>query len=426
MVTLQDLPLTPSLLRRLTTHPTHVISAEDFRSSPPPPPMLTVHSFLSRHPRQVADHIASHRPRGRKRRRLPDLSEWTERICALRARIANELLCVMKAEECGLSNARDEPRGVSENLAPSTVIIPSAVTGEDFVSRFHPTVAVSSGGSSLDDLIIRSIGPPLPLLPGDSAPVGLPPGTVLELCGQSSTGKTQLVLSFAAHAVSSSVDGWSVFIIRSPDGMEGFIKRLGRMVRGAAASGGAGGTDENSSMLMDRLSKISIHSVSTAHEILPMIYDVWRRRTDDVVQKRLLLFDGLHVLLTPPLLSEGHSGLALVKDVALAIRRTAICHQFAVVVTNGVGRGDGNVVRPALGRGWASVADVRLVLEDPIREERRETRNPATMMRTLRARALRMEGRRQQNNCDEVAYFQIGKEGISDVDGDGQIIGESS
>ena len=200
---------------------------------------------------------------------------------------------------------------------------------------------------------------------------GLRCGSVTELVGCSSSGKTQLCLQSATAAAACCA---SVLYVDSGQAVS--VERLEQMHRGLAQSGSAGALLP----LLPSLQNLSVVALHDAHGLLALLHSVSAslQRAEQQPQSagaaglRLLIVDSVASLLSPVLGGRGaqHRGHALLSSIAHALHAVAQQQRLAVLLTNNttanVGRREAEeataAVHAALGESWRCVADTRLEL----------------------------------------------------------------
>ncbi|CAN1230769.1 DNA repair protein RAD51 homolog 4 [Linum grandiflorum] len=165
---------------------------------------------------------------------------------------------------------------------------------------------------------------------------GLRVGQLTELVGQSSSGKTQFCLRFAASVAKINRRSSVVYI---DTGNSFSSRRIEQFVRDSSFN------QERTDIVQRAMSRILCHSV----------FDIFS------------LFDTLHQfelkLRSQLMLVHRVEGRALMTSLGFLLKKLAHEHNIAVLVTNHmVGAGEGGSLKPALGESWKSIPHVRLML----------------------------------------------------------------
>ncbi|CAN1230765.1 DNA repair protein RAD51 homolog 4 [Linum grandiflorum] len=186
---------------------------------------------------------------------------------------------------------------------------------------------------------------------------GLRVGQLTELVGQSSSGKTQFCLRFAASVAKINRRSSVVYI---DTGNSFSSRRIEQFVR-----------DERTDIVQRAMSRILCHSVfdifslfDTLHQFeLKLRSQESKEEEEDCMATRLLIIDSISSLITPILGGTSSQGRALMTSLGFLLKKLAHEHNIAVLVTNHmVGAGEGGSLKPALGESWKSIPHVRLML----------------------------------------------------------------
>ncbi|KAF0289136.1 DNA repair protein RAD51 4 [Amphibalanus amphitrite] len=177
---------------------------------------------------------------------------------------------------------------------------------------------------------------------------GLPAGDLVELCGPSAVGKTQLCLAWAAAAL---LAGARVLVADAK--CEFSVARCRRLLRRRGRSA------QECDRLLERLQYAQVFSMQ---ELLALLEAVRSRRRLHA-GLRLLVVDSLAALAAPLLASPGFIGFGLLTDVGTTLKSVAAECRLTALVTNDLVQSEpGGGERPALGLAWLHVPHHRLLL----------------------------------------------------------------
>eukprot|EP00899_Mesostigma_viride_P003834 jgi/Mesvir1/13451/Mv16514-RA.1 len=195
--------------------------------------------------------------------------------------------------------------------------------------------AVSTGCASLDALLRG----------------GLRVGVVTELVGTSAVGKTQVVFSAAASAVTSHDTARVVFVDTcgtfSPQRLSLMCRHMLRARDPQVAA--------PREALSDALKRVAVLHAFDAPSLLGVVE--WlamkmQEQANPVHLSTLLVIDSASAVLKPVLGVPNAQGLALMNALGHALKFLAKRHRLAVLVTNQMVEKDGRM-KPALGATWA-------------------------------------------------------------------------
>ncbi|CAN1230773.1 DNA repair protein RAD51 homolog 4 [Linum grandiflorum] len=184
---------------------------------------------------------------------------------------------------------------------------------------------------------------------------GLRVGQLTELVGQSSSGKTQFCLRFAASVAKINRRSSVVYI---DTGNSFSSRRIEQFVRDS----------ERTDIVQRAMSRILCHSVFDIFSLFDTLHQFElklrsQEEEEDCMATRLLIIDSISSLITPILGGTSSQGRALMTSLGFLLKKLAHEHNIAVLVTNHmVGAGEGGSLKPALGESWKSIPHVRLML----------------------------------------------------------------
>jgi RAD51-like protein 3 len=193
---------------------------------------------------------------------------------------------------------------------------------------------------------------------------GLLMNEVTEIVGRSSSGKTQLCMTVAAEA---AICGENVIFIDTSNGFSG------TRVIGIIESRCANATAEHIRKIVSRIRIVSVFDIFEVLDFLQTAEQIIFSCGDDSTRCSLLILDGVTSLLAPLLGGEGKSftGQAFMMHLGATLNRIAHSHDVGVLITNDArefnaseqSAKDGSRLRPALGRSWNYMNDVRILLD---------------------------------------------------------------
>ncbi|CAN1230763.1 DNA repair protein RAD51 homolog 4 [Linum grandiflorum] len=190
---------------------------------------------------------------------------------------------------------------------------------------------------------------------------GLRVGQLTELVGQSSSGKTQFCLRFAASVAKINRRSSVVYI---DTGNSFSSRRIEQFVRDSSFNQVL---QERTDIVQRAMSRILCHSVFDIFSLFDTLHQFELKESkeeeEDCMATRLLIIDSISSLITPILGGTSSQGRALMTSLGFLLKKLAHEHNIAVLVTNHmVGAGEGGSLKPALGESWKSIPHVRLML----------------------------------------------------------------
>ena len=298
--------------------------------------------------------------------------------------------------------------GYHERMKTNTLMQGCCMTAKDLYnasllsSRLNPTSSnnLETGSKALDELIYSSS---LPLSTKEGVYIGskrkrqdvqndqyylsnlgIPIGTITEICGPSSSGKTQLALSIAANAIMSNHTHGNdkykkcvVYYIAGGGGSTSLLS-LARRFRQLCRSRLNENSRENSSTTNNIHKDKVLESINfipvgdNPYHLLAELNSIERKMKDDSSESNvMIIIDSISGCLSSFLYADGDGGVGvgLMNEISITIRRisrlivyydingTQIANQCAIIMTNGMVTGN----KPALGDSWRA-ADVRVTL----------------------------------------------------------------
>jgi len=198
---------------------------------------------------------------------------------------------------------------------------------------------------------------------------GLREGTVTELVGSSSSGKTQVCMQVAA-----SVAYYCQSMVAYVDTCHSFSStRLSHMLGGLVAARDGiprAGAAEEITKAMKGIVHYNVFDIfsmlSLLHQLHVSIGDQFQGE-EKYKHMRLIIVDSASSVISPILVGNHNQGHALMVSMGIALKKLALENHLAVLITNHTVGGEGGQPKPALGESWKSMPHVRLLLErDPI------------------------------------------------------------
>lgn len=192
---------------------------------------------------------------------------------------------------------------------------------------------------------------------------GLREGTVTELVGGSSSGKTQVCMQVAAsvtygcRAMVGYVDTCHSFSATRLSHM------LGGLVAGRDASQRRAGAADEIGEAMKSVMHYSVFDVFSMLSLLNQIHVNLGAQLQGGEQPkgmRLLIVDCASSVIAPIL--GGTQGHALMVSMGVILKKLALENHLAVLITNHTVGGEGGQPKPALGETWKAMPNVRLLL----------------------------------------------------------------
>ncbi|KAG0554615.1 hypothetical protein KC19_12G105100 [Ceratodon purpureus] len=190
---------------------------------------------------------------------------------------------------------------------------------------------------------------------------GLREGTVTELVGGSSSGKTQVCMQVAANvscgcrAMVGYVDTCHSFSATRLSHM------LGGLVGGRDASQRRAGAADEIGEAMKSVLHYSIFDIFAMLSLLNQIHINLCAQVQVGEQPktlRLLIVDCASSVIAPIL--GGTQGHALMVSMGIILKKLALENHLAVLITNHTVGGEGGQPKPALGETWKAIPNVRL------------------------------------------------------------------
>ncbi|KAL2651888.1 hypothetical protein R1flu_020016 [Riccia fluitans] len=222
---------------------------------------------------------------------------------------------------------------------------------------------------------------------------GIQEGTLTELVGASSTGKTQICMQAAACAAYNHqcsvifVDTCGAFSSQRVAHMLGGI--LGSLLQVE---------DQRTELTsaLKRIERIAVFDVFALLTFLQGIYDTLQAGAEKN-RLRLLIIDSVSSVISPVLGGNHSQGHALMISVGQILKKLAARQRLAILITNHTVAGIGSHPRPALGGSWKAVPHTRLMLshESP--------RSDIYRMSILKQTSM---------SCSKQTTFRIGKAGL--------------
>ncbi|XP_069768047.1 DNA repair protein RAD51 homolog 4 [Narcine bancroftii] len=220
------------------------------------------------------------------------------------------------------------------------------------------TAILSTGNQNLDKLL-------------DS---GLYTGELTEFVGAPGSGKTQVCLSLAVN-IACELKKKVLYI----DSMGGLCSsRLLQLIQSQV---------ENVAEQSEALQRIEVARAFEAYCLLNVLQDLQASCTSQASSTHrvvtAVVVDSITAVLSPILGSNQVEGMSLMMQLARELKTLARELGVAVIVTNSVVSDDGRGVKPALGRSWSHVPNIRVFLQrrpDPAGPARRQ----ATILKSSR------------------------------------------
>ncbi|KAG8060856.1 hypothetical protein GUJ93_ZPchr0002g26421 [Zizania palustris] len=186
---------------------------------------------------------------------------------------------------------------------------------------------------------------------------GLRQGQLMEITGQSSSGKTQVCLCSAAHVAASHL-GVVVYL----DSSNSFSPRhIARMIDEFPISLDNEPKHVRLNKVMSSIICESIFDIFNLFEVLHQVELSLKKKVNNGSSKIcLLIIDSISSLLAPIISGKYPQGRSMMLSLAMILKKLADEHNLAVLVTNHMVAGNG-APKPALGESWKTVPHVRLV-----------------------------------------------------------------
>ncbi|KAL3699946.1 hypothetical protein R1sor_017968 [Riccia sorocarpa] len=187
---------------------------------------------------------------------------------------------------------------------------------------------------------------------------GIQEGTLTELVGASSTGKTQICMQAAACAAYNQqcsviyVDTCGAFSSQRVAHMLGGM--LGSLLQ----------VEEQRTELtlsLKSIERIAVFDIFSLLTFLQGTYDKLLTESENW-RLRLLIIDSVSSVISPVLGGNHSQGHALMISVGQILKKLAARQRLAILFTNHTVAGIGGQPRPALGGSWKSVPHTRLML----------------------------------------------------------------
>ncbi|KAI5054772.1 hypothetical protein GOP47_0029917 [Adiantum capillus-veneris] len=216
--------------------------------------------------------------------------------------------------------------------------------GVDVLALMQQTVSfLPSGCKSFDDILSG----------------GFRDGTVTELFGSSSAGKTQICIQTAAYA---ALHGSVVVYIDTCNSFS--PSRLCDVLLGLLGSK----SNETWSNIAEALKLVMCYRVHDVFSLLELLHQmdktfgagvqesegVWLRDT------RLIVLDSISSVVSPILGSSYVQGHALMMKCGQTLKKIASENSLRILVTNHMVTGGNRIAKPALGESWKVVPNIRL------------------------------------------------------------------
>uniref|UniRef100_A0A4W3IL33 RAD51 paralog D n=1 Tax=Callorhinchus milii TaxID=7868 RepID=A0A4W3IL33_CALMI len=222
------------------------------------------------------------------------------------------------------------------------------------------TAILSTGNKNLDKLL-------------DS---GLYTGELTEFVGAPGSGKTQVCLSLAVN-ISCELKQKVVYV-DSTGGLS--ASRLLELIQSQV---------DSAEQQTDALQRIEVVRVFDVYGMLDVLQDLRTSFTQQVGERErgVKMYFPLGVGVWPIVLGSQVKGerMAIMMQLARALKTMARELGVAVVVTNGVVQDMGGGVKPALGRSWSYVPNARVLLQrEAEMGSLQETKRSATVLKSSR------------------------------------------
>ncbi|KAL5201289.1 hypothetical protein ABZP36_035643 [Zizania latifolia] len=187
---------------------------------------------------------------------------------------------------------------------------------------------------------------------------GLRQGQLMEITGQSSSGKTQVCLCSAAHVAARHL-GVVVYL----DTSNSFSpRRIARMVDVFPISLVNEPKHVRLHRVMSSIICESVFDIFNLFEVLHQLELSLKKKVNNGSSKIcLLIIDSISSLLAPIISGKYPQGRSMMLSVAMILKKLADEHNLSVLVTNHMVAGNG-APKPALGESWKTVPHVRLVV----------------------------------------------------------------
>lgn len=203
----------------------------------------------------------------------------------------------------------------------------------------HSSTIISTGCNSLDDLLGG----------------GLMTGEVLELCGNSGTGKTTICTRLALHAAVNM--GFQAIYVDPTASVTS--TRLANSIEACMTE---------KEVTEEALSLVKVVCVASIWELFDVITNLNNAEIVKNNKVKVVIIDSLPFLFAPLFSNSNKQSLGIMNQLASLLKNIAVENQVAVVVVNSVVRDNmqsDNVEswKPGLGRYWAHVPNTRLFLQ---------------------------------------------------------------
>ncbi|ELT88390.1 hypothetical protein CAPTEDRAFT_222156 [Capitella teleta] len=210
----------------------------------------------------------------------------------------------------------------------------SGLNGLELYDNVLKSVAVlPSGCASLDDLLDG----------------GLYSMEIAEVVGSVASGKTQFCLQ---TALQTAANGQTVLFMDTGANFD--------IVRAHAMLTCKGLSEEEMETILGRIRHVHAYTASEVLGELQKAEELIESEEADSNSIRLIIIDNISAVILPILGNstlEGHSMMSLI---AKAMKSLAYHHSIALLVTNNTVTNMNQTLKPALGKAWLEVPDVRL------------------------------------------------------------------
>lgn len=190
---------------------------------------------------------------------------------------------------------------------------------------------------------------------------GFRDGTVTELFGSSSSGKTQICIQTAAYA---AFHGSVVFYIDTCNSFS--PSRLAEVLCGLHETK----REETRISIEEALKLVMCYRVHDVFTLLQLLHQMDESFIAGIECKgrvyckdtRLILLDSISSVVSPVLSNSYVQGHALMMKCGQTLKKIASDNNLCALVTNHMVSGENRVAKPALGESWKAVTSTRLLI----------------------------------------------------------------
>ncbi|KAL5478156.1 hypothetical protein EMCRGX_G025047 [Ephydatia muelleri] len=185
---------------------------------------------------------------------------------------------------------------------------------------------------------------------------GVITGELLEITGPPASGKTQFSMTMAMQVITDTK--FSVVFLDATNGFSAHRCKEILVNRGTR--------EEDVAEMLRRARVYSVHTLFDALSILTLLKENVARQSDSFHSAlRLVIIDGVSLLVAPLLDAKQSQGHAMMTHLAAMVKSLAHDHSIAAVCTNSMvaDMSSASLLKPALGKTWSHVPHVRVALE---------------------------------------------------------------